>query len=471
MIARIRRGSLASVLVSFAVALAGCSTMAPPYERPPAPVAERFGSEAAAARSGTPAPELEWQRFFADERLQRLITLALENNRDLRIAVLNIEQARAQYQIRRSEQWPTLNAGLSGSRQPTGNNETTTSYSAGLLVTSYELDVFGRVRSLSDAALSQYLATGEARKAVQISLVAAVAHADLTLRADDELLRVTRQTLATREESLELARVRFRYGATSESDVKQAESLYEGARVALALLSRQRAVDENTLVLLLGRPLPGDLPPAAPIAGHHAFPEVPAGLPSEVLTLRPDIRAAEQQLIAAHANIGAARAAFFPKITLTTGVGTASDELSGLFGSGSFAWSLTGQLLQPIFDAGRLQANLELAQANRDVAVAQYERAIQNAFREVSDALAGRAYLGDQVRAQRAQARAEEAGAELAELRYRNGAASYLDVLVAQRASFAAQLALVQVRSLELQNQVSLYKVLGGGWTEVVPTP
>ncbi len=448
-----------------AVVATGCTSMAPKYERPAAPVSERFSGDGAAV-SGPVASDLDWQSFFGDERLKRLIGVALANNRDLRIAALNIEQARALYDVRRADAWPTVGLGASGSRGPsTTTGGITSVYTVGLAVTGYELDFFGRVRSLSDVALAQYLATDEARKTAQISLVSQVAITYLSLLADDQLLEVTRQTLATREESFKLTKLKFDNGAASELDFRQAESLLEGARVTFAQTTRQRALDENALVLLLGQQVPADLPAGLPLIDQHVVADLPAGVPSEVLTRRPDVRAAEQQLVGANANIGAARAAFFPKITLTGSVGTASTELSGLFKSGSAAWSFAPQLLLPIFDAGRNSANLASAKVGRDIAVAQYERAIQTAFREVSDALAGRATLGEQLRAQTAQTRAEEVRFKLADLRYRNGASSYLDVLDAQRALFTAQQALVQTQAQQVQNLVTVYKVLGGGWT------
>ena len=393
-----------------------------------------------------------------------MIDVALQNNRDLRVVVLNIEQARAQYRVRRADELPTVGIGAAGSREPNASGGIASVYTAGLSVTAYELDFFGRVRSLSSGALAQYLGTEEARKNVQIALISAVANTYLNVLADDELLAVTQRALATREESLKLTKLKFDAGAASELDYRQAESLLEGARATLAQLIRQRAVDENALVLLLGQPLPADLPQASSIGSQTLINQLPVGLPAEVLTRRPDVRQAEQQLIAANANIGAARAAFFPRITLTGSAGSASSELSGLFKSGSFAWTFMPQLLLPIFDSGRNQANLDLANVGRDIALAQYEKAIQTAFREVADALAGRATLGEQLRAQEAQANAEAVRFRLADLRYRSGAASYLDVLDAQRALFAAQQAVVQVQAAQVQNQVTLYKVLGGGW-------
>lgn len=452
--------------LSLALALAGCASMIPNYQRPAAPVAAAYpGATAAEEPAGAAASDIEWQRFFGDARLKQLIELALQHNRDLRVAVLIIEQARAQYQVRRADELPTVGVGANATRQPKSPVSIGDIYTAGLSVTAYELDLFGRVRSLSDAALALYFGTEEARKAVQIALISTVANTYLNLLADDELLAVTRQTLATREESLKLTKLKFDVGVASELDYRQAESLLEGARVTLAQLVRQRALDENALVLLLGQPVPGDLPQGVAVVNQQLVPDLPAGLPSDVLARRPDVRQAEQQLVAANANIGAARAAFFPKISLTGSVGTASTELSGLFKGGSFGWTFAPQLLLPIFDAGRNQANLDVAVVSRDIAVAQYEKAIQTAFREVSDSLAGRATLDEQVRAQQAQANAEAARYKLADLRYRNGAASYLDVLDAQRALFTAQQAVVQVQAARVQNLVTLYKVLGGGWT------
>ena len=450
--------------IALALSAAGCATMIPAYERPAAPVAGTYPGAAAQEPAGAAASDIEWQSYFGDERLKRLIDVALKNNRDLRVSVLNIEQARAQYRVRRADELPTVGIGAAGTRQPNGSGSISSVYTAGVSVTAYELDFFGRVRSLSQAALAQYLGTEEARKNVQIALISSVANTYLNLLADDELLAVTRRALVTREESLQLTKLRFDVGAASELDYRQAESLLEGARATLAQLMRQRALDENALVLLLGQPLPADLPQGLGIANQKLINELPVGIPSEVLIRRPDVREAEQQLIAANANIGAARAAFFPRITLTGSAGSASSELSGLFKNGSFAWTFMPQLLLPLFDAGRNQANLDAAYVSRDIAVAQYEKAIQSAFREVSDALAGRATLGEQVRAQEAQANAEAVRVKLADLRYRNGAASYLDVLDAQRSLFAAQQALVQAQAQQVQNQVNLYKVLGGGW-------
>lgn len=458
------------VLMGLALLLGGCASMAPPYERPAAPVAASYPDvEQAAAATGAastqPAADIEWAQFFTDPRLRRLIELSLQNNRDLRVAVLNIERVRAMYQVQRSEQFPTVQLGATGLYQPNADGQGNRSfYTAGLNVTGYELDLFGRVRSLTDAALQQYFASEEARKAAQISLVAAVANTYLATLADDAQLEAARKTLHTREEGYRLLKLKFDNGALSEYDLAQAVTLVEGARAAVALLQRQRAQGENALVLLVGQPLPPELPPPLPLDAQGLLAELPAGLPSDLLERRPDVRQAENQLRAANANIGAAKAAFFPRITLTGQVGLASSELGDLFSYS--AWQFAPRITLPIFDAGANQANLELSQANRDIAVAQYERSIQVAFREVADALAGRATYGEQLRAQQAQTAAEQKRSDLAELRFRNGISSFLDVLDAQRALFQTQQATIIVQAAQQQNLVTLYKVLGGGWKD-----
>jgi len=450
-----------------ALAMAGCSFI-PTYERPAAPVAGTFAPELTSTTSGDSASrsaaETDWQDFFKDERLKRLIALSLQNNRDLRIAVLNIDQARAQFQVRRADELPTLNAGFNGSRGPVSSGAITSTYTAGFSVTAYELDFFGRVRALSQAAQAQLLGTEEARKTVQISLIASVATTYLNLLADDELLRVTRDTLTTRQESMRLTQLKFDNEAASRIDLSQAQSLLEGAKAALAQITRQRAQDENALVLLVGQPLPADLPAGRPITAQGLITDLPAGVPSELLVRRPDIRQAEQQLLANNANIGAARSAFFPRITLTGSAGVISNDLDTLFSNGTTAWTFVPQLLLPIFDYGRNQANLESSRVARDIAVAQYEKAIQTGFREVSDALAGRATLGEQLRAQNAQLAAEQTRMQLTDLRFKQGASNAFDVLDAQRSLFATQQAAVQVQVQQVQNLVTLYKVLGGGW-------
>ena len=473
--------------------LAGCS-LVPPYERPAAPIASHWPDTAGAPGADTTtAADLPWQQFVRDDQLRELIGLALTSNRDLRVAVQNIEQARAQFQIRRADQFPSVGASASGTRsapnpyQALGGPSVSSSYSVGLGVSAWELDFFGRVAALKDAALASYLATEEARKSSQISLIANVASTWLQLKTDTELLALAERTLGTREQSLALTRLRFEHGAASALDLRQAETLIANARATRAQQQRLRAQDIHLLTMLVGQSLPERLIPAvpalptpqspseptqasatvAPAAELPAFADVPAGLPSDVLLRRPDIRAAEQQLIAANAQIGAARANFFPRITLTGSLGRVSSDLDGLFGSGgSRAWSFGPAITLPIFDAGRNQAGLDSALAGRDIAVAQYEKAIQTAFREVADALAGRATLAEQLAALQAQAEAERARFQLTDLRYRNGVASSLDLLDAQRSLFAIEQALAQARLAQRANEVQLYKALGGGWSE-----
>lgn len=441
--------------------LAGCINLAPEHQRPAAPVATQWpqgpGAEAPGAQA---AAELQWQQFFGDTRLRELIALALKNNRDLRVALLNVDLARAQLGAADANRWPTISGGLIASRSPGTDGKLTNSFQAGLQITSYELDLFGKLRNNSDAALATALASHEGARSAQISLVAAVASGYLALQADEELLALTRDTLATRGDSLKLIQLKYDNGAASALDLSSAQSSYEAARASLAQAQRTREQDLNALTLLLGQSLPQELAPPQQLA-QQRMGALLAGLPSEVLVQRPDVLQAEQQLAAAEANIGAARAAFFPSITLTTSAGWASSQLSELFKNS--AWSLAGNALAPIFDAGRNRANLAAAKASREIAVATYEKTVQTAFREVADALAGRATLDEQLRAQDAQAAAEAKRLALVELSYKNGAASSLDLLDAQRASFAARQSALQVRLAQLQNQVQLYKVLGGG--------
>jgi multidrug efflux system outer membrane protein len=449
-----------SALTLAVAALSGCSFI-PTLERPAAPVPASFPGQTANASAGAALPA--WDTVVADPRLRELIALALQNNRDLRVAALNMEQVRAAYQIRRADQFPTLNLAATGNRQPTSGGGTSTSYTAGLAMASWELDFFGRVAALKDAALAQYLASEEARRTAQTSLVAAVANGWLALQADEELLALTQKTLATREDSLRLTKLRFDSGVASALDLRQAESLAAAARGALAQLQRSRAQGLNALTLLVGQTPPAALLPTAG-ASSAALQAVPEGLPSDLLARRADIRQAEQVLIAANANIGAARAAFFPRIALTASVGSASSDLSGLFKDGSWGFTLAPQALLPLFDAGRNQANLEAAKVGREIAVAQYEKAIQTAFREVADALAARATLGEQLAAVQSQADADAERLRLSELRYRGGVSSSLEVLDAQRSLFATQQSLAQVKLAQQQSQVALYKALGGGY-------
>ncbi|WP_035627484.1 efflux transporter outer membrane subunit [Herminiimonas sp. CN] len=454
--------------------LSGCS-LAPQYVRPDAPVAASYGvpsGSAAAANATRLATGIGWREFFRDARLQALIASALDNNRDLRAAALRIEEARAQYNIQSADRLPTLNGVASGARSRTpadlrsqGSNNTGGRYDVGASLAAFELDFFGRVRSLNDAALAQYLATEEARQSVQISLVAEVAKAYLAERAFAQQQVLAQQSFDARSSSYTLAQKRFEVGASSALDIRQDESLLQSARVALVTLSRQRAQAENALVLLVGKPL-ADLPPAQPLAAQNIVTEIPAGLPSDLLANRPDIRQFEQQLKAANANIGAARAAFFPRITLTASAGTASSALAGLFDAGSGAWSFAPQLVLPIFDGGRNQGNLNLAEVRKDMAIVNYEKAIQSAFREVSDALVARSLLDEQIAAQAAVRDAEAERLKLSEARFRNGIASSLDVFDAQRQSFAAEQTLVQAQLLRLTNAIDLYRALGGGLQE-----
>jgi multidrug efflux system outer membrane protein len=445
-----------------AALLCGCANLAPSYERPAAPVAPSWPQAAAAAAPGEAAtPAQGWQQFYAeDARLRELITLALQHNRDLRVAALNAEQARALARVADANRWPTVGVGLTGTRATTTKDTISSTYTAGLQLASYEIDLLGKARNNADAATSRYLASVEGQRAAQISLVASVAAAQLALQADDELLALAERTLASRRESLKLTQLKFEQGAASRLELSTAESAEASARASVAQLRRQRAQDENALVLLIGQPLPATLPAARPLADLKLA-ALPAGLPSNVLLQRPDVLQAEQTLIAANANIGAARAAFFPAITLTASAGSASTQLSELFKSG--AWSFSSQLLMPIFDAGRLQANLESVKTTREIAVAQYEKALQSAFREVADALAGQATLGEQLQAQQALARAEAERLRLVELRFANGASNSLELLDAQRSSYAAQQALLQAQLALQINRVQLYKALGGG--------
>lgn len=455
--------------------LAACSQL-PTYQRPEVALPSAWPVQASAtpAADGTAATEpLAWQDFVREPTLKALIEQALVNNRDLRVAALQIEQARAQYQIRQADRWPTVNAGVTGSRQTAGEDEPIKStYTAGLLVSGWEADLFGRIASLKEAALAQFLASEETRKALQTSLVGSVASTWLSLQANEAQLELTRQTLASREEGLRLIRLRYEHGAASALDLRAAESLAATARATLAQQQRLRQLDVNALALLVGQPLDQALQPAArPEAvatteaqAVRALAEVPVGLPSQVLLQRSDVRAAEQQLVAANAQIGAARAAFFPRISLTASMGSASSELSGLFKSGTWGWTLAPQALLPIFDAGRNQAGLASAQAGQQVALAQYEKAIQTAFREVNDALAGQATLADQLQAQQQLAQAEAQRLRLSELRLQQGVASQLELLDAQRSVFAAQQTLLQTRLALAQNRVALFKALGGGW-------
>lgn len=458
-----------TLTVLAASVLSGCS-MAPKFLRPEAPVAADYPTPSAVAANQSRATETGWRTFFPDARLQSLISTALVNNRDLRVAVLRIEEARAQYNIQSADLLPNFNGTATGARAPgsltsSGNSTMSSNYQVGLSLASFELDFFGRVRSLNDAALAQYLATEEARQAAHISLVAEVAKAYLAERAYDEQLTLAQNTLDSRNTAYGLAKQRFEVGASSALDLRQNEALLQSARVAQLTLARQRAQAFNALTVLVGQPLT-DLPPAQPLSAQNIVADIPAGLPSDLLTQRPDIRSAEQTLRAANANIGAARAAFFPRISLTAGVGTASNSLSGLFENGSRAWSFAPQLVLPIFQGGRNTANLTLSEVRKNIAIANYEKSIQVAFREVADALVARSLLDEQIDAQGLVQEAQAERLKLANLRFDNGIASSLDVLDAQRELFSAEQSLVQARLLRLTNAIDLYRSLGGGLAE-----
>ena len=455
------------------LALSAC-TMAPGYIRPDAPVPANWPSgpayeDSTVKSTDRAVADIKWQEFFINDQLQKLIGLAFDNNRDLRIAALNIERSRALYRIRRADLFPTVIAAGSGVEQGvpaslsgTGQSMTVHQYSVDLGFSAYELDLFGRVRSLKGRALEEFFATEEARRSLQISLVAEVASDYLNLAADKERLKIAQDTFQSRQASYKLIKSRFEAGASSELDLRQAQTSVDSARVDIARFTSQVAQDENALALVIGSPVPSDILPSG-LSEITAMKEPGAGLPSEVLQLRPDIMQAEHLLKAANVNIGAARAAFFPRITLTTSIGVASDQLSGLFKGGAGAWSFAPQISLPIFDTGRNQANLKVTEVDREISLAQYEKAVQSAFREVADALAQYGTLGDQMEAQQSLRDATAAGHRLSEARYRNGIASYLDVLDSQRSLYNAQQGLISVRLSKLTNLVTLYKVLGGG--------
>jgi outer membrane protein, multidrug efflux system len=455
--------------------LAGCSTMAPAYKQPPTPVPAVWPNGPAykapsAAREEKAAADIPWQQFFVDGQLRKLIALALENNRDLRVAVLNIERSRAQYQIRSSDLVPKVDATASGTfeRIPaglsgTGNGMTNHQYKVNLGVSSYELDLFGRVRSLKDQALEQYLATEQARRSVQISLVTQVAASYLSLAADRELLHLAKDTLAIQQESYSLIKSRFEAGVDSSLTLNQAQTTVDTARVDIARYTTLVAQDENALALVVGSSLSTELLPQSLSDSLTYLKDLSPGLPSDVLLGRPDILQAEGNLRAANANIGAARAAFFPRITLVSSIGIGSDDLAGLFKSGSLAWKFAPQITLPIFDGGSNKANLTVAEVDRDIAVAGYEKAIQTAFREVADALAQRGTIDDQLAAQQSLSAATAESYRLSLARYEKGVDNFLTVLDSQRSLYGAQQNLISTRLARLANLVTLYKVLGGG--------
>lgn len=461
------------IVASFAAALAaaGCASLAPPVPTPAPDVPAAWTAPAVApapgTRTATPA-EQGWRDFFADPKLNALIARALQGNRDLRTTILDVERARAAYRVQRADQFPSV--GATATRLRSGGATVAAArdeYSVGIGVTEFELDLFGRVRDLSRAALERYLAQGEAARAAQLSLVAEVANAYFTLAADRALEEVARATLDTQEASFRLTGQRHERGAVSALDVAQARTTVETARSDVARYAGLVARDRNALDVLVGGGIEADALPADLDATTVPPTVLPPGLRSEVLLQRPDVLAAERRLIAANANIGAARAAFFPSIRLTGTLGTSSDALSALFSGGTRFWSFVPQISMPIFEAGRLQANLDAAQAEQDMALAQYERAVQAGFREVADALALSGTLAAQLAAQQALVDAAGRANALSQARYTTGRDSFLVALDAQRTFYAAQQSLLVTRLAERTNRVTLYKVLGGGVREV----
>jgi multidrug efflux system outer membrane protein len=470
---RILAAACAAVLIALAV---GCS-LAPEYQRPALPVADEYPADAPVPPGAKPdarpdaraAADIAWREYFTDPELQATIAQALEHNRDLRVAALRVLEARAAFQIRRADQFPTVNVNAGELRlgvpervSPTGSANTASIYAVGASVFGWELDFWGRVRNLKDSALEQFLATDAARRAVTVSLVAQVADGYLTLRELDERIQITRDTIRTREESLRIFRRRFQVGTATRLDVAQVETLLTQAQTLGAQLEQARAAQAHALTLLVGTQ-PARIADRESLNDAALVRDLPVGLPSDLLQQRPDIVAAEHRLRAANANIGAARAAFFPTITLTGFAGTASLQLSSLFESGTGAWLFAPQLVLPIFDAGRRQSNLDLAEVRRDAAVAEYERTVQAAFRDVADALSAQHWLGEQLTIQRRAVAEQTERARLATLRFDRGLASSLEVLDAQRDLLAAQQQLIQQRRALLSSRIGLYAALGGG--------
>jgi multidrug efflux system outer membrane protein len=470
----LKRLSTRGLSLGALLCLAGCATMAPKYTQPAAPVPEAWPSGPAykdgTAKSAKPVAEIPWQEFFVDQKLGKLIDLALKNNRDFKIATLNIERFQALYQIRRADLLPRIdaNAAVSVQRVPvdlstTGKAMTVDQYGINLGISSYELDLFGRVQSLKDQALEQYLATEQAQRSVQISLVSQVATGYLALAADRERLQLAKETLSAQQDTFRMTKSRYEAGVSTALDLNQAQTSVDAARVDIARYTALVAQDENALSLVVGSRVPADLVPQTLSESLSAMKDVAPGLPSEVLLARPDILQAEGDLKAANANIGAARAAFFPRITLVSSIGFGSDELGGLFKGDSFTWSFAPRISLPIFDGGSNKANLKVAEVDREIAVARYEKAIQNAFREVADALAQRGTIEEQLAAQQSLTDATAESLRLSQARYDKGVDSYLTVLDSQRSLYGAQQNLIGVRLSRLANTVTLYKVLGGG--------
>ncbi|MDB6012397.1 MAG: multidrug transporter [Gammaproteobacteria bacterium] len=471
----------ALVTVAAAITVLSACTMEPHYERPAAPVPPTWAGSAAGAEDKASVADVGWRQFFPDPVLQRLMAIALANNRDLRVAVLNVQAAQAQYRIQRADLFPKISAtgleqvekypsGVLGTSSSTGTpvpgGTTIRFFEAGVGFTSYELDLFGKIRSLNHAALEQYFENAETRRSSQLTLVAEVASAYLAILADETILKVTRETLDSQTASYDLTKKSLDAGTSTALALRQAATTVDTARANLAEYTRQAAQDRNALMLLLGAPIPEDIVFSTDINAETMSADLPVGVPSEVLTRRPDVLAAEHQLISANADIGAARAAFFPSITLTGNYGTASTQLSGLFKRGSSAWTFSPQISVPIFAGGANVANLDLSKIEKNVYIAQYEKALQSAFREVDDALAARKTLDDQLAAQRALLDDSSESYRLADMRFRNGVDSFLPVLDAQRALYSAQQAVVGLELQRLQNMATLYKALGGGMKE-----
>ncbi|AFT69926.1 Efflux transporter, outer membrane factor lipoprotein, NodT family [Alloalcanivorax dieselolei B5] len=458
----------ASMALALALALSGC-TLAPSYEQPPSPVPDQFREGADATQVTLPG----WRDFFTEQELQQLIQTALANNRDLRLAMLDVEELRAQYRIQRADLFPNIGLNGTGTRQRvpgdlnnTGESQVQSQYGANVGISAYELDLFGRVRSLKDAALQNYLASEEAQRSAHITLVSEVANAYLSLVADRENLRISEETMEAYRASLDLTQRRFDLGVGSELELRQAQTALETARANRARFARLVAQDRNALATLVGAPLPPLPSDNLEESGLVDLSEVPSGLSSNVLLARPDIIRAEHLLRAANANIGAARAAFFPSISLTGTFGTSSAELDGLFESGSRSWSFSPSISLPIFTGGRNRASLDVAAVRRDQSVATYEQTIQTAFQEVSDALVSRETLLEQEIAQQALVDATRRSLELSQQRYELGADDYLAVLDAQRSLLTARQELVSITLSKLANQITLYRALGGGWLE-----
>lgn len=453
-------------------AVSGCN-LAPTYSRPDAPVPAQWPAHAGIEPSTQPATDVlpDWREFFADGKLQQLIEKALDQNRDLRLAALNVERARQLYGVQRAEALPTVDASAAFNRQRVpgdlsrdGRAVTSNLFSANVALVAWELDLFGRIRSLSDAALQQFLASEQARRGVQIMLISGVADAYLRLAADLESLQLAQSTLQAQQDTYNLVKKRLEGGISPEIDLHRVQTQVETARREVARFTQQVALDRNALELLVGAPVPDDLLPAG-LSQITPLKELQPGISSEILLSRPDIIQAENQLRAAYANIGAARAVLFPRITLTATGGTASNELAGLFDASSRAWTFAPQMVMPIFDA-RAWSALKVTKVDRQIALTQYEKAIQTGFREVADALAVRSTVGQELAAQESLVRAVAETYRLSLARYEKGVDSYLDVLDAQRSLFAAEEVLIAFRHAMWSSQVRLYAVLGGGWNE-----